>query len=46
MLLLTLELVKHSEVAQCVFQQYLFGRVKISMLDDIASYCSDNLQLQ
>ena len=29
-----------------MFQQHLFGRVEIPMLDDIASYCSDDLQLQ
>ena len=43
---LTLKIVKHAQVAQCVLQQYLFGWVKIPVLDDVASDCSDNLQLQ
>jgi hypothetical protein len=43
---LTLKVVKHAQVAQCVLEQHLFGWVKISVLDDIASDCSDNLQLQ
>lgn len=43
---LTLKVVKHAQVAQCVLEQHLFGWVKIPVLDDIASDCSDNLQLQ